>query len=364
ALSPEAGWLSEMDKLKLEQHKDMELTKSDKNVLDLEVTSSYRSSTTSAQPCRRFTLAEILFATKDFDEQLVIGQGRYGKVYRGQISSEKSGHVVAIRRLVSIAKPAEVDFKEQIQILSTLRHQNLVPLIGYCDDYKERCGVHEYMSHGTLYDHLHNAKTPLTWVQRMEIAIGAARGLEYLHTGSGIQYGVIHFAVKSSNILLDDKWEAMISDFGLSKIVSADQSLAYATFGYLDPEYFLSGRATTKTDVYAFGIVLFELLSGRLPVDIQQTEQPNLASWAKKCVKERKFEQMVDSNIKGTISPRSLRRFAQLADRCLLTDLIKRPTMSEVVASLQDIIELQEKNDDSAKSSTGTSSKLKKWFGL
>ncbi|GJS54678.1 probable receptor-like protein kinase isoform X1 [Tanacetum coccineum] len=320
------------------------------------------TSSTTAQPSRRFTIAEIQSATNNFDDELVIGQGGFGKVYKGQISIEKYSHFVAIKRLDSMSNQGAAEFKAEIQMLSKLRHCNLVSLIGYCDDNKEMILVYVYMPRGTLYDHLHKVTdTPLSWIQRLKIAIGAGRGLDYLHTGFGTQNGVIHRDVKSSNILLDENLAAMISDFGLSKIGPIDQT-AYnvsvsvkGTFGYLDPEYFYTSKLTRKTDVYAFGVVLFELLSGKLAVDRHiEEEQGSLARWAQKCVKEKRFDQMVDSNITGTIAPKCLRGFAEIANRCLIRDFEKRPSMTQVVAKLQDLLELQEKCDNSAYS-PGTS---------
>ncbi|KAI3754384.1 hypothetical protein L1987_54167 [Smallanthus sonchifolius] len=307
----------------------------------------------SPHPCRVFSLTEIQSATKDFDDELVIGQGGFGKVYKGQISSQEDGHVVAIKRLDSMSSQGELEFRAEIETLSMMRHCHLVSLIGYCDDNKEMILVYEYMANGTLYHHLHKADTPLNWIQRMKIAIGAGRGLDYLHTGVGTRHGIIHRDVKSSNILLDENWEALLSDFGLSKIGPTNQSSSYVdasvkgTFGYLDPEYFYTRRLTRKTDVFAFGVVLFELLSGRLPVDIRHGEENcSLVRWAKKCVKERKLDQMVDSNIRGTIFPKCLRQFAQIAYHCLLSVPKERPTITVVVASLQAILELQRKHDN------------------
>ncbi|XP_023730055.1 serine/threonine-protein kinase PCRK2 [Lactuca sativa] len=229
------------------------------------------------------------------------------------------------------------------------------------------------MPRGTLYHHLHKAETPLNWVQRLKIAIGAGRGLDYLHTGVGTQHGVIHRDVKSSNILLNENWDAMISDFGLSKIGPTNQSSSYVdasvkgTFGYLDPEYFYTRKLTRKTDVYAFGVVLFELLSGRLAVDERNSEdQCSLVRWAQKCVKERKLDQMVDPNIKGTIFPKCLKRFAQIAYRCLLSVLKERPTIAEAVVSLQALLELQQRHENSAEPSgiTGFTWKIHKYLVL
>lgn len=315
------------------------------------------SLSSSPQSCHHFSLSEIQLATNDFDDDLIIGVGGFGKVYKGHVRINETSHVVAIKRLDSMSNQGAAEFKAEIEMLSKIRHCNLVSLIGYCHDNGEMILVYLYMPHGTLYDHLHKATTPLSWVQRLKIAIGSARGLDYLHTGFGTQHGVIHHDVKSSNILLDENWAAMISDFGLSKIGPIDQTFnnvsvsVKGTFGYLDPEYFYTSKLTRKTDVYAFGVVLFELLSGMLAVDKRlEEEQGSLARWAQKCVKERKFDQMVDSNIAGTVGPKCLRGFADIANRCLIRDFKKRPSMTQVVAKLQDLLELQEKYDMSADS--------------
>ncbi|KAF5789222.1 putative protein kinase RLK-Pelle-CrRLK1L-1 family [Helianthus annuus] len=308
------------------------------------------SSSTLAHPCRIFCLEEILYATNNFDEEHVIGEGGFGKVYKGRISGEEAGHVVAIKRLDSMSNQGELEFRAEINMLSKLRHCHLVSLIGYCDENKEMILVYDFMPNGTLYHHLHKANAPLSWVTRLNIAICAARGLDYLHSGVGTQCGVIHRDVKSSNILLDHNWAAMISDFGLSKISPTNQSNSFVdasvkgTFRYLDPEYFYTRKLTRKTDVYAFGVVLFELLSGRLPVDDRNREDNcSLVRWAQKCVKERKLDHMVDSSIKGMVFPKCLRRFAQVAYRCFHPVQKERPTMTEIVASLHASLRLQEK---------------------
>ncbi|KAJ0540957.1 putative protein kinase RLK-Pelle-CrRLK1L-1 family [Helianthus annuus] len=313
-------------------------------------------SSSLAQLCYRFSLEDIQSATNNFDDTLVIGHGGFGKVYKGCVHTDKTSQVVAVKRLDSMSNQGVPEFRAEIEMLSKLRHRHLVSLIGFCDDNKEMILVYEYMPHGTLYDHLHKDRTPLSWVQRVKIAMGAARGLDYLHTGT--LHGVIHRDVKSSNILLDENWEAMISDFGLSKIGSTNQLVSYVdasvkgTFGYLDPEYFYTNKLTRKTDVYAFGVVLFELLSGRLPVDERNVEEEySLVRWAQKCVRERKIDQMVDSNIKGTISTKCLRRFTKIAYRCVHGAPKERPTMTEVVASLQALLELPDKSNHSEEAS-------------
>ncbi|XP_076914021.1 putative serine/threonine-protein kinase PBL28 [Bidens hawaiensis] len=308
-----------------------------------------------AQTCHHFSLVEIRDATNDFDENQIIGHGGFGKVYRGQLCSKEGNHNVAVKRLDSMSNQGEPEFKAELQMLSQLRHRHLVSLIGFCDDNKEMILVYKYMSNGTLYYHLHKATTPLSWVQRLKIGIDAGLGLIYLHTGVGTHQEIIHRDVKSSNILLDEKWEAMISDFGLSKIRPTNQSLSYldasvkGTFGYLDPEYYYTSKLTTKTDVYAFGVVLFELLSGRLAVDERNGEDHcSLVRWAQKCIKDRKLDQMIDINIRGTIRKRCLRGFAKIADRCVCGFTKERPSMTEVVELLQDLLEQQEKANMSA----------------
>ncbi|KAJ0702321.1 putative protein kinase RLK-Pelle-CrRLK1L-1 family [Helianthus annuus] len=316
------------------------------------------SSPTSVPLCQRFSLEEIQSSTKDFDDDMVIGEGGFGKVYKGQLSSEEDGHVVAIKRLNPMSNQGEHEFRAEIETLSKLRHRHLVSLIGYCDDNKEMILVYEYMPNGTLYHHLHQAEITLNWYQRIKIGIGAALGLDYLHTGVSSEHRIIHRDVKSTNILLDENMTAMISDFGLSKINPTNQSSSWVdasvkgTFGYLDPEYFYTKKLSRKTDVYAFGVVLFELLTGRRAVDDRYGEEEcSLVTWAKKCVKEKNLDQMVDSNIKGTIFPKCLIRFTQIAYGCVRSIPKVRPTMIQVVTSLQAILELQLKSESSAKSS-------------
>ncbi|KAM7462735.1 hypothetical protein LguiA_030856 [Lonicera macranthoides] len=310
------------------------------------------------QLCRRFLLNDILLATNHFDDALVIGQGGFGKVYKGVI--DNGTITVAIKRLNRTSRQGAPEFWTEVEMLSKFRHSHLVSLIGYCNNCNEMILVYEYMIQGTLADHLHkigknvNNNSSLSWVRRLKICIGAARGLDYLHTGTGIQQRVIHRDVKSSNILLDENWAAKISDFGLSKTGPADQSCTHistnvkGTFGYLDPEYFLTRRLTRKSDVYAFGVVLFEVLCGRRAVDVRlEEEQWSLAGWAQLCVKEGRLGNIVDPSLKWEIFPNSLNAFAQIANQCLDYSSKKRPTMAEVVAALESALALQQKRNSS-----------------
>uniref|UniRef100_A0A251RQR8 Protein kinase domain-containing protein n=1 Tax=Helianthus annuus TaxID=4232 RepID=A0A251RQR8_HELAN len=296
----------------------------------VESTSSYLP-----QLCRQFSLSEIELATQNFDESLVIGCGGFGKVYRGTITYGEIHLDAAIKRLESGSNQGAVEFWAEIKMLSKLRHSHLVSLIGYCNDGQEMILVYDYMPNGTLADNLHKG-----------------RSLDYLHTGTGIKHGIIHRDVKSTNILLDVNWAAKISDFGLSKIGPTNQPTTYVntfvkgTFGYLDPDYFQTGRLTRKSDVYAFGVVLFEVLCGKQAVDRSIDEERwGLATWAQDSIKEGRLNQIDEPNIKGRISPKCLKQFALLADRCLHSRPKQRPTMAEVVVGLESILALQEKTE-------------------
>ncbi|KAM0044903.1 putative protein kinase RLK-Pelle-CrRLK1L-1 family [Helianthus debilis subsp. tardiflorus] len=312
--------------------------------------------------CRQFTLGEILLATQNFDDALIVGKGGFGKVYKATITVENGAtFIVAIKRLDLLdSSQGATEFWAEIKMLTKLRHCNLVSLIGYCNDNSEMILIYEFMPNGTLDDHLHRNGSSLSWVQRLQISIGAARGLHYLHTGTGTQDGVIHRDVKSSNILLDENYAAKISDFGLSKIGPTNTSGAYVntlvrgTFGYLDPEYFLTGRLTRKSDVFAFGVVLFELLCGRAALDNSLDEDEcSLAKWAHESIEEGKMYEIIDFNIKSQISPKCLKVFVQIADRCLSSESKKRPTMAEILVALELSLRLQHKFDSRVKPAAG-----------
>ncbi|KAJ9538200.1 hypothetical protein OSB04_030933 [Centaurea solstitialis] len=317
---------------------------------------SSQSSSSSLDPLqlsRQFTISEIQIATQNFDDSLVVRSGGFGKVYKGTITNNGESLLdVAIKRLETTSSQGAVEFWAEIEMLSKLRHCHLVSLIGYCNDGQEMILVYQYMPHGTLEHHLHKRGLPLSWMRRLKICIGAARGLHYLHTGTGINHGVIHRDVKSSNILLDDCWEAKIADFGLSKIGPTNQSctsvstLVKGTFGYLDPDYVYTGRLTRKSDVYAFGVVMLEVLCGKQAVDRSLgEEQWSLARWAQDSIKKGMLKQIVDANLKGRISHKCLKKFAQLAEWCLQSHLNQRPTMAEVLLGLESVLALQEKSN-------------------
>ncbi|XP_021739420.1 receptor-like protein kinase FERONIA [Chenopodium quinoa] len=321
------------------------------------VTTASVASKLPSDLCRYFTLAQIKAATRDFDKDLIIGTGGFGKVYKGTFDDGNT--TVAIKRLNSTSKQGAHEFQTEIEMLSRLRHVHLVSLIGYCEDFGEMILVYEYMPNGTLRDHLlykHNPQishTSLSWKQRLMICLGSARGLHYLHAGA--KHLIIHRDVKSTNILLDEKWTAKVSDFGLSK-VGPDHTEAGATYvstavkgsaGYLDPEYYRCHQLTEKSDVYSFGVVLFEVLCARAAVNPNlPKQQANLAIWARSHYKKGTLHTIVDPNLTGQIAPESLRKFGEIANMCVRDRGIERPSMGDVVWGLEFALQLQETAED------------------
>ncbi|XP_062152494.1 receptor-like protein kinase FERONIA [Alnus glutinosa] len=311
--------------------------------------SKTRGSSLPSELCRNFSFAEIKAATNDFDNVLIIGVGGFGNVYKGYIYDGTTP--VAIKRLKSGSKQGAHEFHTEIAMLSQLRYLHLVSLIGYCKDGDEMILVYDYMARGTLRDHLYNTDNPhLPWKQRLEICIGAARALNYLHTGA--KQTIIHRDVKTTNILLDEKWVAKVSDFGLSKVGPISMSKPHVStvvkgsFGYLDPEYCKRQQLTEKSDVYSFGVVLCEVVCGRPPIMRNAETAVGLARWARESYRNGKVEEMVDQSMKGEIGTRCLKKFVEIAMNCLLDNGIERPSMNDVVGGLEFALQLQESVDE------------------
>ncbi|CAN7115799.1 unnamed protein product [Brassica rapa subsp. narinosa] len=298
----------------------------------------------------RYPLALIKEATDDFNESLVIGVGGFGKVYKGVLRDKTE---IAVKRAAPKSRQGLAEFKTEIEMLSQFRHRHLVSLIGYCDENSEMIIVYEYMEKGTLKDHLYDSENQrLSWRQRLEICVGAARGLHYLHTGS--TRAVIHRDVKSANILLDESFMAKVADFGLSKTgPDLDQThvstAVKGSFGYLDPEYLTRQQLTEKSDVYSFGVVMLEVLCGRPVIDPSlPREKVNLIEWAMKLVKKGKMEEIIDPFLDGKVKLEEVKKYCELTEKCLAQNGVERPTMGDLLWNLEFMLQVQTKDEKEA----------------
>ncbi|XP_021300789.1 probable receptor-like protein kinase At5g24010 [Herrania umbratica] len=299
----------------------------------------------------KMPFAEIIEATNNFEAKLLVGEGGFGKVYKGTL---RNGLKVAVKRSESKHGQGLPEFQTEVMVLSKIRHRHLVSLIGYCDEGSEMILVYEFMEKGTLRDHLYNlggnperssALSLLTWKQRLEICMGAAKGLHYLHTGS--KGGIIHRDVKSTNILLDEQYVAKVADFGLSKsgLPGPDEFSTgiKGSFGYLDPEYFRCLQFTEKSDVYSFGVVLLEVLCARPAIiNSNRKEEINLAEWGLFWLKKGELEKIIDPSVAGQINPNSLRKFSEIFEKCLKPNGVDRPTMLDICWDLEYTLQLQQ----------------------
>ncbi|XP_071699346.1 probable LRR receptor-like serine/threonine-protein kinase At5g48740 [Rutidosis leptorrhynchoides] len=291
---------------------------------------------------KAFSYREIKVATRNFKQAL--GRGSFGSVYLAKLPD---GKLTAVKVRFDKTQLGAESFINEVSLLSSIRHQNLVSLEGYCNESKRHILVYEYLPGGSLTENLYgenSKRITLSWVRRLKIAIDAAKGLDYLHNGR--QPRIIHRDVKSSNILLDDDLNAKVCDFGLSKqVTQADAShvttMVKGTAGYLDPEYYTTQQLTEKSDVYSFGVVLLELICGRAPLRrIGSPDSFNLVLWAKPYLQAGAFE-IVDESIKGTYDEESMRKTASIASRCVDRDASHRPNIAEVLAVLKESYGLQ-----------------------
>ncbi|KAL2460138.1 putative receptor-like serine/threonine-protein kinase [Abeliophyllum distichum] len=287
---------------------------------------------------RWYSLKDLEIATNQFSDGNVIGEGGYGIVYRGVLSD---GSVVAVKNLLNNKGQAEKEFKVEVEAIGKVRHKNLVGLMGYCAEGAQRLLVYEYIDNGNLEQWLHGdvgPVSPLTWEIRMKIAVGTARGLAHLH--EGLEPKVVHRDVKSSNILLDRKWNPKVSDFGLAKLLGSEKSYVttrvMGTFGYVSPDYASTGMLNEGNDVYSFGVLLMEIITGRSPVDYSRPPgEMNLIDWFKGMVANRRGEELVDPLIDIPPPPRILKRVLLVCLRCIDLDASKRPKMGQIVHMLE-----------------------------
>ncbi|XP_022721472.1 lysM domain receptor-like kinase 3 [Durio zibethinus] len=299
-----------------------------------------------------FTYEEILFSTDGFSDSNLLGHGTYGSVYFALLRDQE----VAIKRMTATKTK---EFMAEMKVLCKVHHANLVELIGYAASDNELFLIYEHAQKGSLRSHLHDPQnkghTPLSWIMRVQIALDAARGLEYIHEHTKTHY--VHRDIKSSNILLDVSFRAKISDFGLSKLVGktndeeATATKVVGTFGYLAPEYLSDGLASSKSDVYAFGVVLFEIISGKEAIirtegtTMKNTERRSLASIMLAALRNTP-DSMSMSNMKDYVDPNMLDlyphdcvfKMAMLAKQCVDEDPIVRPDMKQIVINLSQIL--------------------------
>ncbi|KAI3461418.1 hypothetical protein Pfo_018081 [Paulownia fortunei] len=321
-----------------------------KGYLDSSTSFLFRTTTGAIQgTIVQFSYSELQSATNSFSDTNLIGVGGSSHVYRGNL---RDGSTVAIKRMKTQGGPdAETAFLTEIELISRLHHFHVVPLLGYCLEYQgnhaERLLVFEYIPNGNLRECLDgDLGQCLEWNTRVAIALGAARGLEYLHEAA--EPKILHRDVKSSNILLDDKWRAKITDLGMAKHLHNDGVLSCSSspaglqgsFGYFAPEHAIVGRASVKSDVFSFGVVLLELITGRKPIHKSSNKgEESLVIWATPRLHDNKrlILELPDPRLKGTYQEEEMQVMAYLARECLLLDPNSRPSMSEVVQILSTI---------------------------
>ncbi|KQJ84063.1 probable serine/threonine-protein kinase PIX13 isoform X3 [Brachypodium distachyon] len=300
---------------------------------------------------RIFTYAELKAATRNFKPDSMLGEGGFGRVYKGWVDEKTmnpvrsgTGMVIAVKKLSQESVQGLQEWQSEVNFLGRISHPNLVRLLGYCLEDKELLLVYEFMAKGSLENHLFRkggSVQPISWSLRLRIAIGAARGLAFLHSS---EKHVIYRDFKASNILLDTHYNAKLSDFGLAKDgpTGGDSHITtrvMGTYGYAAPEYVATGHLYVKSDVYGFGVVLLEMLTGLRALDTARpAPQLNLVDWAKPYLADRrKLARLVDPRLEGQYPSKAALRAAQLTLSCLAGEPRNRPSMAEVVAVLEEI---------------------------
>lgn len=306
---------------------------------------------------RRFTFDDLKSATRNFRPDSLLGEGGFGCVFKGWIDEHGTapvrpgtGLTVAVKILNQSGLQGHKEWLAEINFLGQFHHPHLVKLFGFCIEEDQRLLVYEFMQRGSLENHLFRRRAfPVPWNVRMKIALGAARGLEFLHSGSNGNKPVIYRDFKTSNILLSLDFTAKLSDFGLAKDGPEGDKThvstrVMGTFGYAAPEYIMTGHLTNKSDVYSFGVVLLEMLTGMRSMDKNRpVGQHSLAEWARPYLNERKkLFKIMDTRLDGHFSVKGSQRAGNLAHQCLNRDPKMRPSMAEVVEELDQIQNLQD----------------------
>ncbi|EEF48251.1 proline-rich receptor-like protein kinase PERK1 [Ricinus communis] len=297
-----------------------------------------------------FSFEELARATDGFSNANLLGQGGFGYVHRGVLPSGKE---VAVKQLKAGSGQGEREFQAEIEIISRVHHKHLVSLVGYCITGSQRLLVYEFVPNNTLEFHLHGKGRPtMDWPTRLKIALGSAKGLAYLHEDCHPK--IIHRDIKAANILLDFKFEAKVADFGLAKF-SSDfnthvSTRVMGTFGYLAPEYAASGKLTDKSDVFSFGIMLLELITGRRPVDANPAyADDSLVDWARplltRALEDGNFDTLADPKLQNDYDHNEMARMVASAAACVRHSARRRPRMSQVVRALEGDVALSDLNE-------------------
>lgn len=307
-----------------------------------------------ASQLRKFAFNELKSATRNFRPESLLGEGGFGCVFKGWIEENGTapvkpgtGLTVAVKTLNHDGLQGHKEWVAEVNFLGDLLHPNLVKLIGYCIEDDQRLLVYEFMPRGSLENHLFRRSLPLPWSVRMKIALGAAKGLAFLHEEA--ERPVIYRDFKTSNILLDADYNSKLSDFGLAKDGPEGDKThvstrVMGTYGYAAPEYVMTGHLTSKSDVYSFGVVLLEMLTGRRSMDKNRPNgEHNLVEWARPHLGERRrFYRLIDPRLEGHFSIKGAQKAAQLAHHCLSRDPKARPLMSEVVEVIKPLLNLKD----------------------
>ncbi|XP_072953940.1 probable LRR receptor-like serine/threonine-protein kinase At1g67720 [Typha angustifolia] len=319
--------------------------------------SSYFSEV-ATESAHRYALLEIEDATGKFEKR--IGSGGFGIVYYGKLADGKE---IAVKVLTNDSYQGIREFLNEVTLLSRIHHRNLVTFLGYSQQDGKNILVYEFMHNGTLKEHLRGPSAHgriVSWIKRLEIAEDAAKGIEYLHTGCSPT--IIHRDLKSSNILLDKHMRAKVADFGLSKPAvdgSHVSSIVRGTVGYLDPEYYISQQLTEKSDIYSFGIILLELISGHEPISNENfgINCRNIVAWARSHIESGNIHAVIDPSLEDDYDLQSMWKIAETAIMCVKPHGIQRPTISEVLKDIQDAIAIERRSQPDGEALMETMSK-------
>ncbi|XP_039014682.1 L-type lectin-domain containing receptor kinase IX.1-like [Hibiscus syriacus] len=289
----------------------------------------------SVTGAKKRTYAELVKATNNFAEGQKLGEGRFGSVYRGSLKDVDSE--VAVKRISTMSRQGVKEYASEVTITSRLRHKNLVELICWCHEKKELLLVYEFMSNGSLDSHLFNRERSLMWPERYKIAQGLAYSLHYLHFEC--EPCVLHRDIKASNVMLDSDLNAKLGDFSLARIVSPEKALQSTkiggTFGYMAPEYALTGRASQEADVYSFGVVVLEIVCGRKPITPNADEnQIYKVEWLWGLYARGKLIEAADPRLEGNFDKQQIERLTIIGLCCAHPHCSSRPSMKQVISML------------------------------